>query len=57
MNTQVGPISHKESDMTEQLTHTCYNMDQPQKHDAKFKKPDKKMSQDMFPYLWKKWLG
>ena len=51
MNTQVGPISHKESDMTEQLTHTCYNMDQPRKHDAKFKKTDKKMSQDMFPYL------
>ena len=42
MSTQVDPISHKESGMTEQLTHTCYNMDQPQKHDAKFKKPDKK---------------
>lgn len=42
MSTQVDPISHKESGMTEQLTHTCYNMDQPQKHDAEFKKPDKK---------------
>lgn len=47
-------FSHKK----EWSTDTCYNMDKPQKHYAKWKKPDiKKVTYCMIPFTWNIRIG